>query len=109
MSSATPAAVASGLTTRTGAARRQALTWAFGFFNSVRVLAYLPTTWAILSSGDSSQHSLWTWCIWLGANTTMAAWLHEHNGHRIDKAIVVTIGNALMCLVNLIAILAFRL
>ena len=21
------------------------------------------------------QHSLWTWCAWLGANATMAAWL----------------------------------
>ena len=50
-----------------------ALTWAFTLFNSVRTLAYLPTMWAIWASGDSSQHSLWTWCTWLGANATMAA------------------------------------
>ena len=59
------------------------LTWAFTLFNTVRVAAYLPTMWAIHSSGDSSQHSLWTWVTWLGANATMAAWLHEHNGQRI--------------------------
>ncbi len=88
--------------------RLQALTWAFAFFNSVRVLAYLPTAWAIFASGDSSQHSLWTWFTWLGANATMAAWLHEHNGHRVDKAVVVNIGNALMCLATLIVILAYR-
>lgn len=88
--------------------RLQALTWAFAFFNSVRMLAYLPTTWAIFSSGDSNQHSLWTWFTWLGANATMAAWLHEHNGHRVDKAVAVNIGNALMCLATLIVILAYR-
>ena len=33
--------------------------------------AYLPTIWAIHRSADSSQHSLWTWCTWLGANLTM--------------------------------------
>jgi hypothetical protein len=37
--------------------------------------AYLPTLWAIHVSGDSSQHSLWTWATWFGANVTMAAWL----------------------------------
>lgn len=86
----------------------QVLTWAFTFFNSVRMLAYLPTTWAILTSGDSSQHSLWTWGTWLGANVTMAAWLYEHNGRRIDKAVVVNIGNATMCFVTLVVILTFR-
>lgn len=32
-----------------------ALTWAFTLFNSVRMLSYLPTMWAIYGSGDSSQ------------------------------------------------------
>lgn len=36
------------------------LTWLFTVFNSARVLAYLPTMWAIQVSGDSSQYSLWT-------------------------------------------------
>jgi hypothetical protein len=74
------------------------LTWAFTLFNSVRVFAYLPTLWAIYETGDSSQHSLWTWCTWFGANLTMAAWLYEHNGQRVNRAVVVNVSNALMCI-----------
>jgi hypothetical protein len=85
------------------------LTWAFTLFNSIRMLAYLPTTWAIYTTGDSSQHSLWTWCTWLGANATMAAWLHEHNGRRFDKAVLVNIGNAAMCCLTVLVILHHRL
>jgi hypothetical protein len=73
------------------------LTWTFTLFNSVRILAYLPTTWAIVQSGDSSQHSLWTWCTWLGANATMAAWLYESNGQRFSRAVMFSAGNAAMC------------
>lgn len=56
------------------------LTWTFMLFSSVRMLAYLPTIWAIHATGDTTQHSLWTWITWTGANATMAAWLHEQNG-----------------------------
>lgn len=84
------------------------LTWAFTLFNSVRVLAYLPTMWAIHASGDSSQHSLWTWCTWLGANATMAAWLHEHNGRRMNRAVWVNCGNAAMCACTTLLIVAYR-
>ena len=87
----------------------KALTWAFTLFNSVRMLAYLPTTWAIITSGDSSQHSLWTWCTWLGANLTMAAWLYEHNGRRANKAVTVNAGNATMCLITVAVIVFHRL
>lgn len=85
-----------------------ALTWAFTLFNSVRTLAYLPTMWAIWASGDSSQHSLWTWCTWLGANATMAAWLYEHNGQRVNRAVIVNIGNATMCAATVVLIAAHR-
>ncbi len=70
----------------------------FALFNTARVIAYLPTIWAVAMSGDSSQHSLWTWLTFLGGNATMAAWLWEHNGQRCNRAIVVSAGNALMCL-----------
>ncbi len=86
-----------------------ALTWSFTLFNSVRALAYLPTLWAIHASGDSSQHSLWTWITWLGANTTMAAWLFEHNGRRCNRAVVVNTANAAMCLLTVLMIARFRL
>ena len=85
------------------------LTWAFTLFNSARALAYLPTLWAIHASGDSSQHSLWTWVTWLGANATMAAWLHEHNGRRCNRAVIVNAANASMCLLTVLMILRHRL
>ena len=85
------------------------LTWCFTFFSTVRVLAYLPTVVSIVQNGDSSQHSLWTWLTWLGANVTMAAWLFEQNGARMNKAAAVSAANAAMCLVTSAVIIAFRL
>jgi hypothetical protein len=85
-----------------------ALTWAFTLFNSMRLLSYLPTMWAIQASGDSSQHSLWTWGSWLGANVTMAAWLYEQNGQRLDRLVFVNFGNAAMCAVTMVLIAAHR-
>jgi hypothetical protein len=87
----------------------QLLTWVFTLFNSVRVVAYLPTLWAIYASGDSSQHSLLTWISWFGANATMAAWLYQNEGHRLNKAIAFNIGNATMCLATSVLIVAYRL
>lgn len=86
-----------------------ALTWLFTLFNSVRVLAYLPTLLAIYANGDGSQHSLLTWVTWVGANGTMAAWLYEHNGRRLNRAIAVNACNSLMCLATSILIIVYRL
>jgi hypothetical protein len=87
---------------------RQLLTWAFTLFSSVRVLSYLPTLWAICASGDSSQHSLWTWGTWLGSNLTMALWLHEQHGQSWTRAAVVNLTNAAMCAATFTVILVFR-
>jgi len=84
------------------------LTWAFTLFSSVRVFSYLPTVWAIVAARDSSQHSILTWFTWVGANLTMAAWLYEHNGRRLNRAIAVNLVNALMCTATLGTIVAFR-
>jgi hypothetical protein len=84
------------------------LTWAFTLFNSVRVLSYLPTMATIWASGSSDQHSLLTWLTWLGANATMAAWLYEHQGQRLNRAILVNIGNAAMCAATVLLIAWFR-
>ena len=86
-----------------------ALTWAFTFFNSVRVLSYLPTLWTIHAAADSSQYSLWTRGTWLGANATMAAWLYEHNGCRFDRAVALNTGNAIMCVASVVIIAWYRL
>lgn len=85
-----------------------ALTWAFTIFNSLRMLAYLPTIGTILASGDSSQHSLWTWCTWFGANITMAAWLYEQGGHRVSRAVAVNFSNAAMCGLTIVLITGQR-
>ncbi len=82
--------------------------WAFALFSSTRLLTYLPTLWAIHQSGDSSQHSLWTWVAWVGSNAAMAAWLFENNQRRFNKAIVVTMGNSMMCLATCVLIVWYR-
>jgi hypothetical protein len=87
---------------------RRALTWAFTFFNTARVLSYLPTLWVIAEQGDSSQYSLVTWFTWLGANLTMAAWIHEHNGRRLDCAVILNLANAAMCTTTAALILWLR-
>ena len=86
----------------------QLLAWAFTLFNTIRLAAYTPTLVAIIHNGDSSQHSLWTWCTWVGANATTAAWLFEHNGRRLDWTIGFSIGNGAMCLATGLVILWFR-
>ena len=85
------------------------LAWAFAFFNTVRVLGYLPTMWAVHVQADSSQHSLISWFSWMGANATMAAWIHQNNGHRFDTVVFFNVCNALMCLVTAGLIAAYRL
>lgn len=84
--------------------RSTLLVVAFTFFNSARVLAYLPTLWAIHASGDSSQHSLWTWLTWLGANLTMGAWLHDQRPGRFNFPMLVNLANAAMCLAAVLLI-----
>jgi hypothetical protein len=84
------------------------LTWSFTFFSSARILAYLPTLWAIHTSGDASQHSLWTWLTWLGSNLTMAAWLYEQAGQRLGRAVLVNLCNAFMCAAVVAVIAMYR-
>ena len=73
------------------------LAGAFALFNGLRIVAYLPTLAAIQTSGQADQHSLFTWLTFLGANLTMALWLHEQNGRRINRAVAVNAFNAFMC------------
>ncbi len=81
-------------------ARPRRLAWlsgAFALFNSLRIVAYLPTLLAIHASGQADQHSLFTWLTFTGANLTMALWLHEQGGRRVNRAVAVNAFNALMC------------
>jgi hypothetical protein len=91
---------ATTLTADHAAPRRRSLSLlagSFALFNSLRIVAYLPTLVAIQSSGHADQHSLFTWLTFLGANLTMALWLHEQNGGRMNRAVAVNAFNALMC------------
>jgi hypothetical protein len=84
------------------------LNWTFTAFNSIRILTYVPSIWAIVASGQSRQHSLLTWLSWLGANASMALWLYENNGRRCNKVIAASVGNAFMCAATCVVIVAYR-
>ncbi len=86
----------------------RALALAFTLLNSVRVVAYLPTMLSIWRSGQSEQHSLLTWLVFMGANGTMALWLYEHNGGRIDRTVLTNMGNAVMCGATVVLVAWFR-
>ena len=73
------------------------LSGSFALFNSLSIVAYLPTLLAIQSSGHADQHSLFTWLTFLGANLTMALWLLEQAGGRMNRAVAVNAFKALMC------------
>jgi hypothetical protein len=85
------------------------LLMAFSLFNSIRLITYLPTIVAIHAHGDSSQYSLWTWTMWIGANLSMAAWLYETNGRKFDAVVGMNLGNAVMCSATSLAIVYYRL
>ena len=93
MNAATLAAPAAQTPTR----KLPLLSGAFAAFNGLRIVAYLPTLLAIQHSGQADQHSLFTWLTFLGANLTMALWLLEQNGGRVNRAVAVNAFNALMC------------
>ena len=87
---------------------RRSVDIAFAVFSSTRLLTYVPTMLMIYTSADSSQYSLVTWLAWIGSNASMALWLFENNERRLDKAVIVSIGNALMCLATCTLITAYR-
>lgn len=87
---------------------RMTVAWLFNLFGSIRILTYLPTIATIVASGDSNQHSLWTWGLWLGSHLTMAAWLVEEAAGRVNRAALVSLGNAAMCALTFGVIAAQR-
>ena len=70
---------------------------AFALLNSLRIVVPLPTLAAIRASGHVDQHPLVTWLTFIGTNLTMALWLHERNGLRMNRAIATNTFSALMC------------
>lgn len=84
------------------------LDWSFAVLSTLRLLTYMPTMWAIHHQGDSSQHSLLTWLIWMGANAAMGASLYERSGRRLNKLILVNAANALQCLATAVLVAWYR-
>lgn len=83
------------------------LALAFTVFNGLRTLAYLPTIWSIVQSGQSDQHALFTWISWFGANATMAAWVYR-GSRRCDRVVLVNVSNAVLCLATAVVIAWYR-
>jgi len=106
--SALPSAPPSSRSSARSSAYFRLLGMAFALFGTLRLVSYLPTLLAIHASGDSSQHSLWTWGIWLGSNFTMAVWLYEEDGRRMNRAIGLSLCNAAMCAAAVVLIVFYR-
>ena len=78
-----------------------ALGWAFVFWNSVRILTYLPTIRILLKPGASAEHySIATWSSWVLSNGTMALYLFEASGRIFDSLVLLNTGNTFMCLIT---------
>lgn len=84
------------------------LDWSFTVLSALRLLTYLPTMSAIHQLRDSSQHSLLTWLVWMGANAAMGASLYERSGRRLNKLILVNTVNALQCLATAVLVAWYR-
>lgn len=72
----------------------------FLFWNSVRVLTYLPTIVKLLRCGeDAHSHSLFSWVCWSLSNGTFALMLLEKNNGIPDSMFWLNASNTLMCTV----------
>lgn len=76
------------------AARANLIVLSMGLLNTMRVAAYLPSGRVIAKPGNSLRPSLRTRRPWLGANATIACWLCEQEGLRMNRAIAISICNA---------------
>ncbi len=86
-----------------------ALAWAYVFWNSVRILTYLPTLRMLLKPGASAEHySVTTWASWVCSNGTLALYLFETSGHRFDSLVLLNTGNTIMCFLTCMLILRLR-
>jgi hypothetical protein len=91
------------------AAYLQGLAWAFVFWNSVRILTYVPTLRLLLKPGASAAHySVATWSSWVFSNGTLALYLFEAGGRNVNSLVLLNTGNALMCFITCALIVRLR-
>ena len=86
-----------------------AITWGYVFWNTVRILTYIPTVRMLLKPDASAQHySLATWGSWILSNGTLALYLFEQSGREFNALVLLNTGNAVMCLVTCALIVRLR-
>jgi hypothetical protein len=91
------------------AAYLDALMCAFVFWNSVRILADVPTLLLLLKPGASADHySIATWTSWVSSNATLALYLFEAGGSTMNTLVLLNTGNALMRFVTCALIVRLR-
>ncbi|MCG5072182.1 hypothetical protein [Paraburkholderia tagetis] len=87
----------------------QSLTAMFLFWNSARLLTYVPAIVMLLKKdADVRSHSLLTWGGWALSNATFALMLLEQNHGIPDRMFWMNGGNTLMCLLTFAVIFTRR-
>ena len=73
----------------------------FVFWNSVRILTYVPTILKLRKPNASAKdYSLATWGSWVMSNGFFALYLWEQGGRHFNAMVLLNCGNTLMCLVT---------
>jgi hypothetical protein len=86
-----------------------AITWGYVFWNTVRILTYIPTLLMLLKPDASARYySLATWGSWVLSNGTLALYLFEQSGREFNALVLLNAGNTIMCLVTCALILRLR-
>jgi hypothetical protein len=81
----------------------------FVFWNSVRILTYVPTILKLKKSGASARdYSLATWASWVLSNGFFALYLWEQSRRELNEMVILNCGNTLMCLVTCYYIVKLR-
>ena len=77
----------------------------FVFWNSVRILTYVPTIRKLTRPGASARdYSLATWGSWVLSNGFFALYLWEQAGRELNSMVLLNAGNTAMCLVTCVLI-----
>jgi hypothetical protein len=73
----------------------------FVFWNSVRILTYVPTIRKLSRpNASASDYSLTTWASWVFSNGFFALYLWEQGQREMNTMVWLNTGNTVMCLVT---------
>lgn len=81
----------------------------FLFWNSVRILTYVPTILKLMRPTASARdYSVATWGSWVLSNGFFALYLWEHDGRQMSAMVLLNVGNTCMCLLTCYFILKLQ-